>query len=86
MQFVLLPSIPLPGKAIVVLDSKTKLVTDIFPCVDGHAQERSLFDEVLSQVKSQELWCATTAYNWRKSQAFSQINKRFKKKARTFNC
>ncbi len=48
---------PLPGKAIVVLDSKTKLVTDIFACVDGHAQERSLFDEVLSQVKSQELWC-----------------------------
>jgi Transposase DDE domain len=48
---------PLPGKAIVVLDSRTKLVTDIFPCVDGHAQERSLFDEVLSQVKPQELWC-----------------------------
>lgn len=47
---------PLPGKAIVVLDPRAKLVTDIFPCADGHAQERSLFDEVLSQVKPQELW------------------------------
>lgn len=49
---------PLPGKAIVVLDSKTKLVTDIFPCLDGDVQESSLFDDVLYQVKSQELWCA----------------------------
>lgn len=47
----------LPGKAIVVLDALTKLVTDIFPCEDGHAQERSLFDEVLLQVKAGELWC-----------------------------
>jgi len=42
----------LPGKAIVVLDPRSKLVTDIFPIEDGHAQERSLFDEVISQVKS----------------------------------
>jgi len=35
-----------PGKVIAVLDPQTKLVTDIFPCPDGHAQERSLFNEV----------------------------------------
>ena len=47
----------LPGKAIVVLEQCSKLVTDIFPIEDGHSQERSLFDSVLEQVKSQDLWC-----------------------------
>jgi len=42
---------PLPGKVIAVLDPQTKLVTDIFPCPDGHAQERSLFNEVLERVQ-----------------------------------
>lgn len=42
----------LPGKAIVILDPRAKLVTDIILCADGHAQERSLFEQLLSQVKS----------------------------------
>lgn len=46
----------LPGKAVVVLDPLTQLVIDIFPCEDGHAQERSLFDEVLSRVQPNEVW------------------------------
>ena len=37
----------LPGKALVVLDPQAMLVTDVFPCEDGHAQERSLLDSVL---------------------------------------
>src|SRR4051812_31874428 len=32
----------LPGKALVVLDPQAMLVTDVFPCEDGHAQGRSL--------------------------------------------
>ena len=47
----------LPGKAIAVLDQSSKLVTDIFLVEDGHAQERASFDQILSQVQAQELWC-----------------------------
>jgi hypothetical protein len=31
---------PLPGKSLVVLDPASRLAVDIFPCEDGHAQER----------------------------------------------
>jgi len=47
----------LPGKAIVVLDQNTKIVTDIVLIEDGHAQERSEFDSVLNKVSAQDLWC-----------------------------
>lgn len=46
----------LPGKALVVLDPLSKLVTDIFPCADGHAQERCLFNEVLETVQPNDVW------------------------------
>lgn len=48
----------LPGKAIAVLDPVAKLVIDIFPCADGHAQERCLFDSVLATVQPTEVWDA----------------------------
>lgn len=47
---------PLPGKAIVVYDPGTKLAVNVFPCEDGHAQERSLLSAVLAQVKAQQVW------------------------------
>jgi hypothetical protein len=31
-------------------------VTDVFPCEDGHAQERSLFGAVLETVQADDLW------------------------------
>ena len=37
---------PLPGKSLVVLDPALRLAVDIFPCEDGHAQERRLFGPV----------------------------------------
>ena len=49
-------ALALPGKALVVLDPLSKLVVDIFPCADGHAQERCLFDQVLEQVQPKDLW------------------------------
>lgn len=49
---------PLPGKALVVLDPSLRLAINVFPCQDGHAQERSLFQEVLETVKPGELWIA----------------------------
>ncbi len=47
---------PLPGKSLVVFDPELKLVIDVFPCKDGHAQERSLLDEVLPTVNSGDCW------------------------------
>ena len=46
----------LPGKTLVVLDPDLNLVIDVFPCEDGHAQERSLLGQVLRSVKAGELW------------------------------
>jgi IS4 transposase len=47
---------PLPGQALVVLDPALGLVTDLFPCEDGHAQERSLLPDVLKTVEAGDLW------------------------------
>ncbi len=46
----------LPGKSLVVLEPALGLATDIFPCEDGHAQERSLLPEVLETVEAGDLW------------------------------
>jgi len=42
-----LNSAPLPGQALVVLDPQLRLVLDVIPCEDAHAQERSLLNDVL---------------------------------------
>jgi IS4 transposase len=49
---------PLPGKSLVVLDPDLGLAVDIFPCEDGHAQERRLFGQVLATVEPGQLWIA----------------------------
>ncbi len=49
---------PLPGKSLVVLDPQLRLAVDIFPCKDGHAQERRLFAQVLETVEAKQLWIA----------------------------
>ena len=46
----------LPGHALVVLDPQVMLVTDVIPCEDGHAQERSLLDRLLASVQPHDLW------------------------------
>lgn len=45
----------LPGKSLVVFDPVLGLVTEVFPCEDGHAQERALLGEVLPTIKAGEL-------------------------------
>jgi|SRR5271155_4174895 len=47
---------PLPGKSLVVLDPALALVIDVFPCEDGHTQERALLDQVLATVEPNDLW------------------------------
>jgi IS4 transposase len=42
---------PLPGQSVVVLDPERMVVSDIFPCEDGHAQERSLLPQVLPTIE-----------------------------------
>jgi IS4 transposase len=46
----------LPGQALVVLDPRLMLVTDVVLCEDGHAQERSLLGQVLELVRARDLW------------------------------
>ena len=48
----------LPGKSLVVLDPELRLAINVFATENGHAQERSLFDQVLTTVKPGELWIA----------------------------
>jgi len=48
----------LPGKSLVVYDPVLGIPVDVFPCEDGHAQERSLLNQVLPTVKKGEVWVA----------------------------
>jgi Transposase DDE domain len=47
---------PLPGKSLVVLDPALMLAIDVFPCEDGHTQERALLDQVLATVETNDVW------------------------------
>ena len=49
---------PLPGKVLVVLDQERMLAEEVFLTEDGHAQERSLFDATLEQVRPRDVWLA----------------------------
>ena len=49
---------PLPGHGLVILDPALMLATHLIPCEDGHAQERSLFPEILELVVAKDLWIA----------------------------
>ena len=47
---------PLPGKSLVVLDPALMLAIDVFPCEDGHTQERALLAQVLATVEANDVW------------------------------
>ncbi len=46
----------LPGKSLVVYDPSLRLPIDVFPCEDGHAQEKSLLAEVLTTIEKGDVW------------------------------
>jgi hypothetical protein len=52
----------LPGKVLAVYEQELDLVAQVFLTPDGHAQEASLFDEVLATVQANDLWIADRAY------------------------
>ncbi len=48
----------LPGHALVIFDPEVMLAVNVVLCEDGHAQERSLLDQVLETVATKDLWIA----------------------------
>jgi IS4 transposase len=46
----------LPGHSLVVLDPERMLITDAVLCEDGHAQERSMTQDILEMVQPNDLW------------------------------
>jgi hypothetical protein len=49
---------PLPGFALAILDPRYRMIVDVIPCEDGHAQERSLFPQIKQLVAKNDLWIA----------------------------
>jgi hypothetical protein len=49
---------PLPGKSLVVFDPQWGIAIDVFPCEDGHAQERALLNEVADTIQPNDVWVA----------------------------
>ena len=52
----------LPGKSLVVFDPALRLPVDVFPCEDGHAQERSLLKDVLPTVAKSDVWVGDRSF------------------------
>ncbi len=48
----------LPGKTLVVFDPQLGIAVDVFPCEDGHAQERSLLSAVAAMIQARDLYVA----------------------------
>ena len=44
----------LPGQALVFYDPQWDLISDVIPCECGHAQERSLTDEILATIRRRD--------------------------------
>lgn len=45
----------LPGKALVMFDPRLGIAVDVFPCENGHAQERSLLLAVAATIQAQDV-------------------------------
>jgi hypothetical protein len=52
----------LPGTVLAVYEQELDSVVRVFLTPDGHAQERSLLDEVLATVEAKDLWIADRHY------------------------
>lgn len=48
----------LPGQSLVVFDPARGLATEVIPCEDAHAQERSLLDALIDSIRARQLWIA----------------------------
>ena len=48
----------LPGQALAVLDPAARLIVDVVPCENAHAQERSLVGQLFKSMKAGQVWVA----------------------------
>lgn len=65
---------PLPGKVVAVLDPQKRLVLDIIPALDGHAQERSLLPVIFERIAPGDLWVGDR--NFCTTEFFAQAHER----------
>ncbi len=70
----------LPGKSLVVYEPAHGLVSDVFPCEDGHAQERSLFGLVLETVQAETGHVAEPRVQVRDAQGGAHLFRRIRVK------
>jgi len=49
---------PLPGQTLVVLDPELSLAIDVVCGEDGHAQERSLLEQIIPTMAARDVWIA----------------------------
>jgi hypothetical protein len=52
----------LPGRVLAVYEQELDLVTEVFLTPDGHASERTLFDDILASVRAKDLWIADSNF------------------------
>lgn len=52
----------LPGLAIPILDPDKKLLIDVIPCRDGHANEATLHPQIIDLVRPGEVWMGDRAF------------------------
>src|SRR2546421_11942271 len=52
----------LPGKSLGVYEPAVGVVTEVFPCEDGHAQERALLGGGLPTIKAGGAWGAGRSF------------------------
>ena len=48
----------MPGRVLAIYEQELDLVTEVFLTPDGHASERTLFDDILGRVRAKDLWIA----------------------------
>lgn len=52
----------LPGVVVAVLNPQKRLIEDVAMSEDGHAQECTLFDAILDEIRARQLWLADRHY------------------------
>jgi Transposase DDE domain len=65
---------PLPGKVLAILDARRRLVRELIPSLDGHAQERSLLPEIYKRMSAGQLWVGDR--NFCTTEFFAQAQQR----------
>jgi len=52
----------LPGHSLPILNPHTGLIEDVLTCEDGHANQRTMFDQLLEKVSKKQCWFADSHF------------------------